>query len=49
MAAAGAFLLASGQARTTEDVLEWLRRVRPSILVRPEAVQALRDFEGRAR
>ncbi|MFN0059500.1 MAG: phosphatase PAP2/dual specificity phosphatase family protein [Planctomycetota bacterium] len=46
-AAVGAYLLSSGQARNTDDVLAILRRVRPTIIVRPEAIEALRDFEKR--
>ena len=44
-AAVGAYLLASGRARTTEDALSLLRAARPSLVVRPEARDALIAFE----
>lgn len=44
-AVVGAYLLASGQAATTEEAIARLRQVRPSLIVRPEALTALRDFE----
>jgi hypothetical protein len=43
-AAVGAFLLASGRAATPEDAVARLRQVRPTIVVRPEAMEALRRF-----
>jgi membrane-associated phospholipid phosphatase len=43
-AAVGAYLLASGQAATVPDVVERLRQVRPSIIVRPEVWDALQTF-----
>lgn len=43
-AAAGAFLLYSGKAKTAPDAIAMLRRARPSIVVRPEIVAALEDF-----
>ena len=43
-AAVGAHLLAAGQARTAGDAEAWLRRARPSIVIRPEAMEALRRF-----
>jgi protein-tyrosine phosphatase/membrane-associated phospholipid phosphatase len=43
-AVAGAYLLATGEAATAEEAVERLRRVRPSIVVRPEAMAALRAF-----
>ena len=46
-AAIGAYLLASGQATSAEDAIEQLRGVRPSIIVRPEAREALRNFATR--
>jgi protein-tyrosine phosphatase len=42
----GAYLLASGQLATTEEVVEHLRKVRPSIVVRGEALGAMHSFEG---
>jgi len=44
-AVVGAYLLTSGQAATTEEAIARLRRVRPSLVVRPEAMAALRNFE----
>lgn len=45
-AIAGAYLLASGSARTTDEAIVKLRRVRPSIVLRPEAELAIRQFEA---
>jgi phosphatidylglycerophosphate synthase/membrane-associated phospholipid phosphatase len=44
-AAVGAYLLASGRAATTADAVAVLRQARPSIVIRPEALRALRGFE----
>lgn len=44
-AVVGAYLLASGQTATTEEAVALLRQVRPSLIVRPEALAALRAFE----
>jgi protein-tyrosine phosphatase/membrane-associated phospholipid phosphatase len=41
----GAYLLSSGQAATAEAAIELLRAARPSIVIRPEALQALQQFE----
>jgi membrane-associated phospholipid phosphatase len=43
-AAIGAYLLASGQVTTVTDVVEHLRQVRPSLIVRPEVWDALQTF-----
>ena len=43
-AVVGAYLLASGHARTADEAVTILRRARPSIVVRPEAYAALREF-----
>jgi protein-tyrosine phosphatase/membrane-associated phospholipid phosphatase len=43
-AVAAAYLLASHQAATVEQAVARLRKVRPSIIIRSEAMQALRDF-----
>lgn len=43
-AAAAAYLLQSGKASSVEEAIELLRRVRPTIIVRPEVVAALSDF-----
>ncbi len=46
-AVAGAYLLAAGMASTTDEAIGAIRRARPSIIVRPEAVAVLRAFEAR--
>jgi protein-tyrosine phosphatase len=38
------YLLASGRASSADDALAQLRRVRPTIIVRPEAREAIADF-----
>ena len=43
-AAAGAFLLAAGQAKTVEQCLAMMRHVRPAIVLRPEVTVALKNF-----
>jgi hypothetical protein len=43
-AAAAAYLLADGQASSAEEAMSRLRAVRPSIVIRPEAAAAIRDF-----
>jgi membrane-associated phospholipid phosphatase len=47
-AVAGAYLLAAERAQTAEQAMAMLRAARPSIVIRPEAAQALRDYQGRA-
>ena len=44
-AAVGAYLLASGKCGSVEDVVALLRQVRPSIIIRPEALAALRHLK----
>lgn len=44
-AVVSAYLLSSGQAASAEEAVTRLRRVRPSLVVRPEAMDALRIFE----
>ena len=44
---AGAYLLATNQAGTVAEALAILRQVRPSIIVRPEAVSALQMYQAR--
>jgi membrane-associated phospholipid phosphatase/predicted protein tyrosine phosphatase len=46
-AVVGAWLLASGTAGTVDAALAHLGRVRPTIIVRPEAESALRRYERR--
>ena len=43
-AAVAAHLLTSGQAASVEEALAMLRKVRPSIVVRPEVISVLREF-----
>jgi protein-tyrosine phosphatase/membrane-associated phospholipid phosphatase len=43
-AAVGAWLLASGQSRTVEETVARLRAIRPSIVIRPEVMNALARF-----
>ena len=43
-AAVGAYLLASGQAAAIEEAVEMLREARPSIVIRPEVMEALCAF-----
>ena len=43
-AVVGAYLLASGQAGTIDEAVEILREARPSIVIRPEVMEALRAF-----
>jgi len=43
-AAVGAFLLATGKAKTVDQCLAMMRRARPSIVLRPEVTVALKDF-----
>ncbi len=47
-AVVGSYLLAQQEAATVEEAVDQLRKVRPSIIVRPEAVEALRAFARRA-
>jgi protein-tyrosine phosphatase len=44
-AAVAAYMLVNNMANTAEEAVDLLRRVRPSIVIRPEAMRALRDFE----
>ena len=46
-AAVAGWLLATGRAASVEEALRRLRRARPSIVVRPEILTALRDFARR--
>jgi protein-tyrosine phosphatase len=43
-AAAAAYLLRTGTIRTVSEAIEFLRRARPTIVVRSEIVAALNDF-----
>lgn len=44
-AVVGAYLLVSGQAETTNAAIAMMRKARPSLVVRPEAEAALREFK----
>lgn len=48
-AAVAAYLIMSGQAKTAEDAFSMIRRVRPSVVTRPEVLSALTEFEHRVR
>jgi predicted protein tyrosine phosphatase len=43
-AAAAAYLLRVGAVRTAAEAIEFLRRVRPTIVIRPEITAALNDY-----
>jgi membrane-associated phospholipid phosphatase len=45
-AVAGCYLLASGVADSPEQAIAMLRAARPSIIIRPEAERAIRNFRG---
>src|SRR5438445_935024 len=48
-AAVAAYLIMSGKANTAEEAFAIIRRVRPSVVIRPEAIAALSEFEARLR
>jgi protein-tyrosine phosphatase/membrane-associated phospholipid phosphatase len=48
-AVVGAYLLATGRAASADEAVAILRKVRPSIIVRPEAMAALRAFAHECR
>jgi Dual specificity phosphatase, catalytic domain/PAP2 superfamily len=48
-AAVAAYLLSSGKVKTAEEAIAMIRRVRPSVVTRPEVVAALCEFEDRVR
>jgi len=39
----------SGKANTAEEAFAIIRRVRPSVVIRPEVISALSEFELRFR
>lgn len=45
-AAAGAYLLSMGTARNVSEAIDLLRKVRPTIIVRPEIIAALTEFSS---
>ena len=48
-AAVAAYLIMSGKVKTAEEAFAMIRRVRPSIVIRPEVRSALAEFEHRVR
>jgi Dual specificity phosphatase, catalytic domain len=46
-AAVAAYLIMSGNARTAKEAFAMIRRVRPSIVIRPEVISALSEFACR--
>src|SRR5213083_1891793 len=48
-AAVAAYLLMSGNANTTEEAFAIIRRVRPSVVIRPEVISAVSEFAARPR
>ena len=48
-AAIAAHLIRSGKAKTAEEAFAMIRRVRPSVVIRPEVVSALSEFEHGVR
>ena len=48
-AAVAAYLIMSGKANTAEEAFAIIRRVRPSVVIRPEVISALSEFDLRLR
>jgi protein-tyrosine phosphatase len=48
VAMVGAYLLASHKARNTEEALDQIRQARPGVVIRPEVLQALHQYETSA-
>ena len=48
-AAVAAYLIMSGNANTAKEAFAMIRRVRPSIVIRPEVISALSEFASRPR
>jgi protein phosphatase len=48
-AAVAAYLIMSGKANTAEEAFAMIRRVRPSVVIRPEVISALSEFDPRLR
>jgi protein phosphatase len=46
-AAVAAYLIMSGEVKTAEEAFAMIRRVRPSVVIRPEVRSALSEFEHR--
>src|SRR5205814_9661439 len=48
-AAVAAYLITSGTANTAKEAFAIIRRVRPSVVIRPEVICALTEFAARVR
>jgi hypothetical protein len=48
-AAVAAYLIMNGRVKTAEEAFAMIRRVRPSVVIRPEVLSALSEFEHRVR
>src|SRR5213078_716832 len=48
-AAVAAYLVMSGKTNTAEEAFAIIRRVRPSVVIRPEVISALSEFAARPR
>jgi hypothetical protein len=48
-AAVAAYLIMNGDANTAKEAFAMIRRVRPSIVIRPEVISALSEFASRPR
>jgi len=48
-AAVAAYLIMSGKANAAEEAFAIIRRVRPSVVIRPEVISALSEFDRRLR
>ena len=48
-AAVAAYLMMSGKAKTADEAFAMIRRVRPSVVIRPEVLFAVSEFEHRVR
>ena len=48
-AAVAAYLIMSGTANTAKEAFAIIRRVRPSVVIRPEVISALSEFDRRLR
>jgi len=48
-AAIAAHLIMSGKVKTAEEAFAMIRRVRPSVVIRPEVLYAVSEFERRVR
>src|SRR5262249_6226694 len=46
-AAVAAYLMMSGKVQTSEEAFAMIRQVRPSVVIRPEVLSALSEFEQR--